>query len=189
MRFLVAVALWVVAAGCSRIMGTSGEHTAQPIPAYADGRDGLAALFGDVLAAAQKDDRERVHDLLASTLLSDEQLGQLLGSAAAPLVERYHAMMAAMINRGAVELVAQVYERKYDTVEVMAIDPSAPDARAEDRAAAHALVVPRPIYSVRLKKAGESRGLRYDFWLYLDGRWKTGNLLGRALAEHVTVGP
>jgi hypothetical protein len=187
MRLLVAVA--VVAAGCSRIMGTSGEHVARPIPAYGDGRDGLGALFGDVLAAAQKDDRERVHDLFASTLLSDEELGRLLGSAAPPLLERYHAMMAAMINRGAIELVAQVYERKYDAVEVMAIDPAARDARDQDRAAAQALVTPRPIYSVRIKKAGESRGLRYDFWIYLDGHWKTGNLLGRALAEHVTVGP
>jgi hypothetical protein len=187
MRLGRLMALVALAAGCSRIMGTSGEHAAQPIPAYADGPAGLSALFGDVLEAARKDDRDRVHDLLASTLLSDEELVRLLGPAAAPLIERYHAMMAAMINRGAVELVAQVYERKFDTVEVLPIDPAATDARDEDRAAARALVVPQPIYSVRIKKAGESRGLRYDFWIYLrsdgGGRWKTGNLLGKALLE------
>ncbi len=181
---VLAVSALLLSAGCSRIMGTSGDKEAQPIRQYPDGADGLKQFFGDVLEAARKDDRDRVHDLLAATIMSDDDLKALFGAdAAANLTGRYHGLMGTMANRGAVELVAQVYDRKYDTVEVLPIDLDAADATPEDRAIGHALAQRIPIYSVRLKKAGDAKGLRYDFFFYRGSKWLTGNQLGKFLGK------
>jgi hypothetical protein len=170
-------------ASCSKLLGTSGDRSATALPSYPDGIAGLTALFSDVLSATRKDDRERVHDLLASTRLSDAELDVVLGEAAPRVRSRYHALMESLANRGAVELVAQVYERHYDAVEILEVDPHAPTASEGDRAAAQALKVPLKLYAARLKRAGETRGLRYDLFFYLNGHWRTLNQLGKALAE------
>ncbi|HZS36063.1 MAG TPA: hypothetical protein VFF06_04520 [Polyangia bacterium] len=182
---LASLALLVAAAapGCSRLMGYSDAGKPAPIRDYPDGADGLKALFTDVLDAAKKDDRDRVHDLLASTIMTDDDLTAVLGAPGTQLQPRYHALMATLANRGAVELVAQIYERKYDTVDVLAIDPKAKDARPEDRAVAAALTAPMPIYSVRLRRATDDKGLRYDFFFYRRGKWLTGNQLGKFLGQ------
>jgi hypothetical protein len=169
------------AAACSRmILGRPDGGAKGEMRSYPAGVDGLQAFVEDVLAAARKDDRDRVHDLLASTILPDGDLSALLGPATAGrLLPRYHSLMETLVNRGAIELVAQVYERKYDTVEVIAID--AKNASAEDRAVMAALREPTPIYSVRIRKASETKGLRYDFFFYRNGHWYTGNQLGKYL--------
>jgi hypothetical protein len=46
---------------------------------------------------------------------------------------------------------------------------------------AHALTRPIPIYAVRIRRAGDNRGLRYDFFFYMNGHWRTGNQLGQYL--------
>jgi hypothetical protein len=166
--------------GCSKLLG--GADKGAPLPAYADGAAGLQALFGDLLEAARHDERGRVHDLLASTFMSDAELETLFGPARArELQPHYHSLMETLCNRGAIELVAQIYERKYDAVEVLSVDPTRADARPTDRVVAAALKVPLTLYSVRVKRAGEDKGLRYDFFFYLNGRWRTGNLLGKEL--------
>src|SRR5256885_3985274 len=112
MRLALAFGL-LLAGGCSRILGTTDAGSSPaPIRQYPDGADGLTQLFTDVLDAARKDDRGRVHDLLATTLMTDDDLKDLFGDASArELAGRYHALMATLVNRGAIELVAQVYER------------------------------------------------------------------------------
>jgi hypothetical protein len=174
----LALALVLSASGCKRLLGYTDAGGA-PIRHYPDGATGLQEFWSDVLDAAKKDERDRVHDLLATTLLSDEELSALLGAKAGELAPRYHALMATFINRGAVELVAQVYERKLDTVEVVAIDPAAKDATPEDRAIAAALTGKVPWYSVRVRRAADTKGLRYDFFFYWNGRWATGNQIGK----------
>lgn len=170
MRLLrLALIVWSVAGvGCSR----RSSHRDFVPPHYADGSDGLRAFFRDVLDAAQKDDRERVHDLMATTILSDDELRRLLGgSKADPLLPRYHQLIGNLVNRGAVELVAMVYDKKYDAV----------DAFADDNEAAltAALVEPHPLFAARVRKAVDTRGQRFDGYLYLDGRWRTFNQLAK----------
>jgi hypothetical protein len=174
MRSIALAVLCLV--GCSRVMGTSDKgHEAAPIRAYPDGPDGLKQFWGDVLEAARKDDRVRVHDLLATTLLTDEDLVELFGADGAKLYGgRYHGLMAAMINPGSIELCAQVYERKLDDVEVIPY---------EDASVTAALKVPVKMYSVRLKRAADSKGMRYDFFVYRRGKWLTGNQLAKYLTK------
>ena len=163
--------------GCARLAGFSDNKDQPPIKSYNDGREGLAAFFGDVVTAARRDERERVHQLLASTMMTDAEFRGLFAAKAELLLPRYHALMGTLVNRGAVELVAQIYERKYDAVEVWRIEPT--NATGDDKRVRGALAQPVPIYSVRVKKNGESKGLRYDFFLYLNQHWVTGNQLGK----------
>jgi hypothetical protein len=163
--------------------GDGGQKSA-PIRQYPDGPDGLRQFATDLLEAARKDDRDRVHDLLATTIMSDDDLSFLLGAQAGELAPRYHKLMETLVNRGAVELVAQVYERKLDSVEVIAVDGRAKDASAEDRALAASLQQSVPVYSIRFKKAGDARGLRYDFYVYRNGKWVTGNQIAKYLSTY-----
>jgi hypothetical protein len=201
-----------VLGGCSKIMGPKAS---EPVPSYPEGPAGLEAMFRDVLTAAKADERERVHDYFQSLKMTPAELVALFGPQANELQKPYDDMMATLIHRGAVELVAIVYEKKYDTVEVMPMvppdlsdradradrpdqpdqigraQPAAPSAgpkpasvpRPEDVALARALVAHPTLYSIRFKKNGETLGNRYDFFFYVDGRWRTGNQLGKVLAR------
>ncbi len=174
MRKQVWLIFFVVAAlgstSCSKLMGF-GEHTPDPIPAFPDGKAGLEAFGRAVLDAARKDDRNRVHDLMATLILSPAELAMVVGAERASRHGgRYVGMMETIVNRGALELVGQVYEHKYDDVEVF------PDEDPKTRAAILNGAVP---YSLRYKKKNEDKGLRYDFFIYLGGKWKTGNKLAK----------
>jgi hypothetical protein len=162
-----AGALLASAAGCTR--HPSG-HAFVP-RAYPDGADGLKQLWSDVLTAAQKDEREHVHDLLATTFLSDDELRALLGPRAEALLPRYHQLMGTLVNRGAVELVAQVYEHKYDAIDVLPDDSEA--------TLTPLLTAPHLMWTARVRKASETLGLRYNGFLYLDGKWRTLNQLAK----------
>jgi hypothetical protein len=182
MRLFGAALLVLALGGCAKLMGYSdGGLKAAPIRQYPDGADGLKQFAGDLLEAARKDERDRVHDLLATTFMSDADLQALFGDQATELAPRYHKLMETLVNRGAIELVASVYERKLDDVEVIPIDPAAKDARPEDRAVAQALKTPVQVYSLRFKKTGDTKGLRYDFFFYRGGKWLTGNQIGKSL--------
>lgn len=143
--------------------------------AYPDGPDGLKQLWSDILGAAQKDEREHVHDLMATTILTDEELHRLLGLRAQPLLPRYRQLMGTLVNRGSVELVAQVYEHKYDALDVMPDDTAGPLTAL--------LAEPHPFWTVRVRKASETRGLRYTGFVYLDGKWRTTNQLVKYLDD------
>jgi hypothetical protein len=91
--------------------------------------------------------------------------------------------MECRLTRCGVELVAQVYERKYDSVEVLPIETvgAIVNSTPADRQVARAQQKPLPLYAVRIKRGGDTRGLRYDFFVYLNGHWRTGNQLGKYL--------
>lgn len=158
---------------------------------YADGVDGLHALWQDILVASQRDDREKVHLLMASMVMTNSDLTTLLGEARTrQLGPRYSAMIARVVNAGAMELVATIAEKKYDEVEVFSVDGSASDG---DRATIKALPAGTKLFGVRLKRKGQALGLRYDFFVYRNGHWMTGSQLAKYLVElpppQVTVDP
>lgn len=180
----LGLGLSLALAGCSDLRRSkvpSGQVVA-PF-AYPDGPEGLRRLFGDILAACQKDERGRVHDLMASLALTREELDGLLGPARAERYwPRYQMLIGTLANVGAIELVAQVIEKKYDDVAVVRVDQlPAAEQQPTDQKVLAALARKVPVYTVRVKKKEEQKGLRYEFFVYLDGRWRTGNLLGKFL--------
>ena len=147
---------------------------------FADGSAGLQAFGQAVLDAARRDDRGRVHDLLASAYMTDPELDAVLGpELASEHRGRYHLLMETLVNRGALELVAQILDRKYDAVDVIADPDPALSARLPSR--------PR-LYALRFRRAADRAGLRYDFFLYHDGHWVTGNLLGPRIVGPTDLG-
>jgi hypothetical protein len=162
-----ALATVVLLGGCAR--HSSGSSFVAP--QYPDSPAGLKQLWSDILDAAHHDERERVHDLMATTFMSDAELTRLFGPATAPLVPRYHQLMGTLVNRGAIELVANVFDRKYDAVDIVTDE--------NDAALQGALVEPHALWSVRVHKSTDTRGLRYDAFFYLDGKWRTANQLGK----------
>lgn len=189
-RCLLACALALSAChtqdGPTRTLG--GEVIPAPARAYGPDAAGLHALWSDVLQAAQRDERERVHDLLASTIMSDADLSALFGpEQARRLAPRYRGMIAQLVNEGALGLVVQVYERKYDDVEVFRV--AAKDAAPELRAVLSALREPVDVYGVRVKKKADHLGLRYDCFIFRDGRWITGNQIGQFLIAKEATKP
>src|SRR5262249_13377711 len=138
------------APGCQQLAkGKDPPVDVAPPGRYADGAAGLDALWRDVLAACQKDDRQRVHDLLASTMLTKEELAGLFGPERGPaLWPRYESLIVSLANVGAVELVSQVYEKKYDDVAVVRVD-ELPEAERQqtDRQVLAALVKKVPLYT------------------------------------------
>lgn len=153
-----------------------------PVGAYADGPEGLHRLWTDILSAARRDDRGRVHDLMASMRLTRPELEGLIGPLRAQeLWARYQALFSSLANAGAMELVGLVYENKYEDVVVVPVEPKA--AQGADKNIVEALVKPVPLYFVRVKRKQDQKGLRYDFFVYLNGHWRTGGFLGKYLEK------
>lgn len=161
---------------------------------YQNSPEELKRLWGDILYACQKDERGRVHDLMASLIMTQPELEGLIGKEQGKtLAARYLAMMGSLVNAGAVELVAHVYEKKYDDIAVNRID-DLPDAEKADTDRNVALALEKagavpPFYTVRVKRKTEKRGLRYDFFVYLNGYWRSGNLLGKFLPPAAPKAP
>ena len=65
---------------------------------------------------------------------------------------------------------------------------AAPGLVDTDQAIKSALVQPVPFYTVRVKRKSEAKGLRYDFFVYQNGFWRTGNLLGKFLLPPPALG-
>ena len=171
--------------GCGKLLGPK-EAT---VRAYPDGPAGLEEMWKDVLASSQRDDREQVHAIFQSLKMPRKDLDMLFGPRAADLAVAYDDMMASVIHKGAVDIVAVIYEKKYDRVQVFPMqfpDATVGEARgvhAEDIALARNLVAHPPLYSVRLKKGDDALGTRYDFFFYSDGHWRTGNQIGKIIAK------
>ena len=183
-RVLARTAVWTAAfVGFAGAMSAGCKRPEGPLikaGMYGDTPEELQRLWVDILTACQTDDRSQVHDLLASLIMTPAELTSLIGPAkAAELGSRYKAMMASLCNAGAVELVGAVYEKKYDDVVVSRTAP--PGLTPTDQEVLKALVVPTPLYTVRVKKKTEASGLRYDFFVYRNGFWRSGNQLGKYL--------
>lgn len=172
-----------LASGCSKRRGPSAGG-APDIPSYPDGAEGLGRLWQDILTACQKDERQRVHDLMASMAMTEEELGSVIGKEGAKVLwPRYQQLIGAMVNVGAMELTAEVLDKKYDTAIVLELDRlPANELRANDNKTRQAVRKDLRLYAVRIRKKGAGPdGLRYNFFVYLDGKWKTGNQLAQHL--------
>lgn len=150
---------------------------------YGHGPEELDRLWHDVLAACKADDRVRVHELMRSFIMTQGELTSVVGpEQSGKLWARYQAMLGSLVNAGAVELVAHVFEKKYDDIAVTRIDQLPPAEQTDtDRAVLAAMSSKLPMYTVRVKRKTEAKGLRYDFFVYLNGYWRSGNLLGKFL--------
>lgn len=158
---------------------------------YGDSPAELERLWRALLTASQRDERMVVQALLSSMVLTKEELSELIGpDRAERMGPRYQALSKQLVGPAGVELCGYVYERKYDDVTVSRVDTLPPaQLSEEDAATLRALKSPVPVYEVRVKRKQESRGLHYGFFVYRNGRWRTGYLLGKYLPAVLEAQP
>lgn len=174
--------------GCPRLPG----DVPQVAPGqYGDSPAELVRLWTEVLAASQRDEREVVRALLGSMVMTKDELASLLGAARAERMwPRYQALSKQLVGPGVAELCGFIYERRYDDVVAVRVDEQpAAEQREEDALVLRALQGPVPVYTVRIKRKQESKGLHYDFFVYRNGRWRTGYLLGKYLPAVLDPSP
>ena len=185
---LAALSLSLSMTGCPRM---PGDVPVVKPGDYGDSPAELERLWRALLAASQRDDRQAVHALLSSMVLTREELAELIGPARAERMwPRYQALSNKLVGPAGVELCGYVYERKYDDIAVSRVDTLPPaELGEEDAAMMRSLKSPVPIYAVRVKRKQESRGLHYGFFVYRNGRWRTGYLLGKYLPAVLETQP
>lgn len=185
---LAALSISLSMTGCPRMPGDVPVVRAGD---YGDSPAELERLWRALLAASQRDDRQAVHALLSSMVLTREELAELIGPARAERMwPRYQALSKQLVGPTGVELCGYVYERKYDDITVSRVDTLPPaELSEEDAAMLRSLKSPVPIYAVRVKRKQESRGLHYGFFVYRNGRWRTGYLLGKYLPAVLETQP
>lgn len=163
--------------GCLKLLA---EKPMEP-GSYGASEKELLRLWQDVLEAAKRDDRDKLTEMMSSMRMSQEELAMLIGDDKARRYwPRYELLARPLGAPGAAELVGSIYEHHYDDVEVTRVDNLQSDKQSEsEQGIAKALLQPTQFYRVRVVKKGTPYAIRYDFFVYLHGYWKTGRELGK----------
>ena len=82
-------------------------------------------------------------------------------------------VLPAMRAEAGAVLVREIVEEKRTTAWVEPVGPAYPAATTRgDQQILDALAEKRPVYTARLRRAGEVLGLRLNGFVYIDGGWK-----------------
>lgn len=183
-RMWVPVAM-VATVGCSKLLL---EKPLEP-GTYGSSEPELHRLWTDLVTAAKRDERQRVIEMMTSMRMSQEELAMLIGEdKARRFWPRYDLLTKPLSGPMPAELVASIYEHHYDDVEVTRIDTLPPERMSDsERVMKRALVSPMPFYRVRVIRKGHPYAIRYDFFVYLHGFWRTGRELGKYLEPQPIV--
>jgi hypothetical protein len=135
----------------------------------------LAILWLEVLELAHAGDDAGVTQRLTGLQLRREDLEELFGTGASlRLWSEYARAFASFAGDGASEIAKKIRERRYDDVEVLPLNGIRPEQLAPaDRRTAEPLRTNLPVFTVRLKRAEESDGIRIDTFIFLEGAWRT----------------
>ena len=182
----MGVALSLLAtSGCLKLL------TEKPLEpgSYGSTEPELLRLWQDVLEAAKRDDRDKLTELMSSMRLSQDELATLVGDdKARRFWPRYELLARPLGAPGAAELVGSIYEHHYDDVEVTRVDTLPVEKLSEsEQGVRRALLKPTPFYRVRVIKKGTPYAIRYDFFVYQHGFWRTGRELGKFLEPQKIV--
>lgn len=161
------------------------------IGSYGGTQTDLIRLWQELLVSATRDDRDRVIAVMQSFRMSRDELALLIGDEKAQRFwPRYELLSRPLLGPLAAELVAKIYEHHYDDVEVIRVDEMADDQLSDaEKAVRRALVQPTPIYRVRVIRKGQPWAIRYEFFVYVRGFWRTGRDLGKFLDPLGPISP
>lgn len=185
-RNVVPVAM-VMTVGCSKLLL---EKPLEP-GTYGSSEPELKRLWSDLLTAATRDERQRVIEMMTSMRMSQEELATLIGEdKARRFWPRYDLLTKPLSGPMPAELVASIYEHHYDDVEVTRVDTLPTESMSDaERVMKRALLTPTPFYRVRVVRKGQPYAIRYDFFVYQHGFWRTGRELGKYLEPPPPIVP
>ena len=187
LRIGVVVVAMLGGGGCSKLLSEP-----ELVPGtYGDGDKELRRMWTDLLVAAQRDDRQKVVAMMNSMRMSPQELAMLIGEDKAKRFwPRYELLARPLMGPAAAELVASIYEHHYDDVEVVRADTLPTDSQSDsERVVTRTLVKPTPFYRVRVIRKGQPGAIRYDFFVYQHGYWRTGRELGKFLEPLAPLNP
>lgn len=142
------------------------------VTAYPSSPTGLAIFWLEILELAHASEDSAIAQRLGTLVLAREHLDELFGKGAgAKLWNEYCRAFATFSTDGAAEIAKKIRERSYDDVDVTPLQA--------DRGPNDPLRTNVPVYSVRLKRADETDGIRIDTFVHLDGSWRTGLKVGQ----------
>lgn len=155
-------------------------ETASSAPPTSSSPTSLTIFWLEVLELAHGGDDPGIAARLASLQLRREDLDEIFGpGASGRMWTEYSRAFASFAGEGAAEIARKIRERRYDDVEVLPINGVRPESLAPaDRRTAENLRTNAPVYTVRLKRAEESDGIRIDTFVYLEGSWRTALKVG-----------
>src|SRR5215471_7602765 len=155
-------------------------ETASTLPLSSSSPTTLTIFWLEVLELAHTGDDQGIAQKLASLQLRREDLDELFGAGAGTrLWSDYSRAFASFAGEGASEIAKKIRERRYDDVEVLPLNGVRPEQLAPaDRRTAEPLRTNLPVFTVRLKRAEESDGIRIDTFIFLDGAWRTALKVG-----------
>jgi hypothetical protein len=155
-------------------------ETASTVPVTSSSPTTLTIFWLEVLELAHTGDDAAIAQRLTALQLRKEDLDELFGPGSGHrLWADYTRAFASFAGEGAAEIAKKIRERRYDDVEVLPLNGVRPEQLAPaDRRTAEPLRTNLPVYTVRLKRAEESDGIRIDTFIFLDGLWRTGLKVG-----------
>jgi hypothetical protein len=145
------------------------------IPVISASPTTLAIFWLEVLELAHTGDDAAVAQRLTALQLRREDLDELFGTGASlRLWTEYTRAFSSFAGDGAAEIAKKIRERRYDDVEVLPLNGVRPEQLAPaDRRTSEPLRTNLPVFTVRIKRAEESDGIRIDTFIFLDGAWRT----------------
>lgn len=159
----------------------TGCESLQPPPADPDAIRGpddprhLRKAFQTVVEAAQRGDEAAILAELERFLLTREELVALFGPEAGPAVwPGYSDAVAGNLRKQAAPVIIERVKDGYSEVYVERVGPAYPARTTPGDRALLDRFVPRGLamYTVRLRKPGGTLGLRFNGFVYHDGRWR-----------------
>jgi hypothetical protein len=157
-------------------------ETASTSPRPSSSPTTLTIFWLEVLELAHTGDDAAIAQRLTTLQLHKEDLDELFGpGAGVRLWTDYTRAFASFAGEGAAEIAKKIRERRYDDVEVLPLNGVRPETlAAADRRTAEPLRTNLPVFTVRLKRAEESDGIRIDTFIFIDGAWRTALKVGCA---------
>ncbi|MBU0549955.1 hypothetical protein KKF91_20355 [Myxococcota bacterium] len=130
--------------------------------------------FLDLVKAAQAQDQEAIIGGLEAYLATREEIRALFGPEVGEHVWRgYNDTIAARLRKEAAEVISARVSEGYTEVTLRQVGPAYPaHTTPGDQIMLDALASKRAMFSVHLHRPGETLGLRFNGFVWINGRWR-----------------
>lgn len=171
-RLLMLALALLTAPGCTAERGAAASD---PAARAADDPWHLQDRFERVVAAARAGERDAILGLFEPMLVTRDELVALFGPTAGEAAwPGYSDQIAGKLRVEAADVIIERVRDGFDAVEVERVGPAYPDRTTPGDERMLEMLVPRGLamYTVRLRAPNGQLGLRFNGFVYHDGRWR-----------------
>ena len=166
---LLSVGLFV---GCDAVTppDTTSKARATPSSHYR-----LIDAFETMVKAVKEGDTAVILKTMESYLMTQADLDALFPpTLASQLWPKYRDVIASDMRKEAVSLVTSRIKAGFDTVDCIRVSTVKPkETTRGDLAMMNAMTRPPKMYTIRLRSKNAELGLRFNGFVYVNGRWRS----------------